>query len=78
MVEIIATAESISQAKALLDAGIDTLYIGEEDFGLRLPSSFSREEQKEVIEYAHQQGKKVNIALNAIMHPEKMKQLPEY
>lgn len=78
MVEIIATAESIAQAKALLDAGVDTLYIGEEDFGLRLPSSFSREEQKEVIEYAHQQGKKVNIALNAIMHPEKMKQVPKY
>ncbi|MGG5314463.1 peptidase U32 family protein [Enterococcus sp. AZ072] len=78
MIEIIATVESIDQAKALLNVGIDTLYIGEEEFGLRLPASFSRVEQKEVIEYAHQHGKKVNIALNAIMHPDKMKQVPEY
>lgn len=78
MVEIIATAESMAQAKALLAAGVDTLYIGEDDFSLRLPASFSREEQKELIEYAHQHGKQVNIAVNAIMHPERMKQVPEY
>ncbi|MGM0214259.1 peptidase U32 family protein [Enterococcus sp. AZ109] len=78
MVEIIATAESMTQAKALLAAGVDTLYIGEDDFSLRLPTSFSREEQKELIEYAHQQGKKVNIAVNAIMHPDRMKKVPEY
>ncbi|MBM7712261.1 peptidase U32 family protein [Enterococcus xiangfangensis] len=78
MIELIATAESMAQAEELLAAGVDTLYIGEETFGLRLPHSFSREEQQAVIEMAHAQGKKVNIAVNGIMHPDKMKLVPEY
>ncbi|MBL1224383.1 peptidase U32 family protein [Enterococcus sp. BWR-S5] len=78
MIEIIATAESIDQAKLLLTAGVDTLYIGEETFGLRLPASFSREEQKAIINFAHEAGKQVIVAVNGIMHPEKMKLIPEY
>jgi collagenase-like PrtC family protease len=78
MIELIATAESVEQAEALLLAGVDTLYIGEEMFGLRLPTSFSREEQRSLTEKAHAAGKKVTVALNGIMHPEKMKQVPEY
>ncbi|WP_086349440.1 peptidase U32 family protein [Candidatus Enterococcus clewellii] len=78
MIEIIATAESIDQAKLLLTAGVDTLYIGEETFGLRLPASFSREEQQVIIDLAHDAGKQVMIAVNGIMHPDKMKLLPEY
>jgi collagenase-like PrtC family protease len=78
MIELIATAESVEQAEALLLAGVDTLYIGEEMFGLRLPTSFSRDEQRSITEKAHAAGKKVTVALNGIMHPEKMKQVPEY
>ncbi|MGG5370757.1 peptidase U32 family protein [Enterococcus sp. AZ196] len=78
MIELIATAESIVQAEDLFAAGVDTLYIGEEAFGLRLSHSFSRDEQKTLIETAHAQGKKINIAVNGIMHPDKMKQIPEY
>ncbi|MTD41792.1 U32 family peptidase [Erwinia sp. CPCC 100877] len=78
MIEVIATAESMEQAEALLLAGVDTLYIGEETFGLRLPTSFSREEQRNITEKAHAAGKKVTAALNGIMHPEKMKKVPEY
>ena len=48
MVEIIATVESIEQAKQLLPY-VDTIFFGEETFGLRLPTSFSREEQSELI-----------------------------
>ncbi|MBP1047920.1 U32 family peptidase [Enterococcus sp. BWM-S5] len=78
MIEIIATAESIDQVKLLLTAGVDTLYIGEETFGLRLPASFSREEQKTIIALAHEAGKQVMVAVNGIMHPDKMKLIPEY
>lgn len=78
MIELIATAESIEQAEQLLEAGVDTLYIGEEMFGLRLPRSFSREEQRKITEIAHQAGKKVTVAVNAIMHPEKMLKVPAY
>ena len=78
MIELIATAESLDQAEKLLATGVDTLYIGEETFGLRLPTSFTREEQRKLVEKAHELGKKVTIALNGIMHPEKMKLVPEY
>lgn len=78
MIELIATAESIEQAEKLLDAGVDTLYIGEEMFGLRLPTSFSKKELQQITEMAHQAGKKVNVAVNGIMHPEKMEKIPHY
>ncbi|WP_195514408.1 peptidase U32 family protein [Enterococcus sp. 1001283B150225_161107_E12] len=78
MIEIITTIESMKQAEELLEAGADTLYFGEERFGLRLPASFTREEQRELVALAHRYGKKVNIAVNGIIHPEKMKKVPEY
>lgn len=78
MIEIITTIESMKQAEELLEAGVDTLYFGEERFGLRLPASFTREEQRELVALAHRYGKKVNIAVNGIIHPEKMKKVPEY
>ncbi|MEI3612810.1 peptidase U32 family protein [Pseudogracilibacillus sp. SO30301A] len=68
--EIKATAESVEQAKDLLDVGVDTLYVGNEAFGLRLPTSFSLKELKEIAEIAHKDGKKVCVAVNALMHNE--------
>lgn len=77
MVELITTVESIEQANKLLSVA-DTIVFGEEKFGLRLPHSFSREEQKELVESAHQAGRQAMVAVNGIMHPEKMKDVPEY
>ena len=59
-IKITATVESYEQAHKLLEAGVDTLYFGEEKFGLRLPTSFSREEQVALIELAHKHGKICN------------------
>lgn len=77
-IEIIATVESIKQAQSLLESGVDVLYFGEELFALRLPTYFSREEQQELVELAHRYNKKVTVAVNAIMHPEKMRLIPDY
>ena len=77
MVEIIATVESIEQAKQLLPY-VDTIFFGEETFGLRLPTSFSREEQSELIRLAQAEGKQAMAAVNGIMHPQKMTLVPEY
>ncbi|UEA31682.1 peptidase U32 family protein [Granulicatella elegans] len=78
MIELIATVESIQQAQALLEAGVDVLCFGEDLFGLRLPMSFSRDEQKELTELAHRYGKKVNVAVNAIFHNKGIAKVPEY
>ncbi len=78
MIELIATAESLEQAEALLDAGADRLYIGGHPFGLRLPQPLSLEQIEDVIKRAHQRGKKVTVSCNALMHNQQIAQLPDY
>lgn len=78
MIEITATAESIEQAKQLMAAGVDVIYAGEDKFGLRLPHSFEREELEELVKVVHEAGKKITVAVTGIMHPEKMKEIPDY
>lgn len=78
MIELIATAESIQQAKLLFEAGIDAIYVGEDDFGLRLPASFSIEELTELSKLAHSYEKKLIVALNAIMHNERIEKIIPY
>lgn len=78
MVEIITTAESVKQAKALIDADVDTLFIGNSTFGLRLPGSFSIDEMKHITNLAHEKNKKVLIAVNALMHNEHIEKIKPY
>lgn len=78
MIEITATVESFEQARELLSLDIDYLYLGDADFGLRLPKHFTRDEIETLVQLTHKNGKKVRVAVNAIMHPEKMLQLPDY
>ena len=77
MIELIATVESMAQAEELV-AVVDTIFFGEEEYGLRLPASFSRTEQAELVKLAHQAGKQAMVAVNGLMHPDKMQRLPEY
>ena len=52
---ITATAESIEQVKELLAAGVDRIYVGEENYGLRLPHNFTFDELREIaaVSYTH-------------------------
>lgn len=78
MIELIATVQSLSQAEALLEVGVDTLYFGQDEFGLRLGHSFSREDQARITQLAHAAERKVTVALNAIFHNEGIDTVPEY
>lgn len=78
MIELIATAESVTQGKALIDCGVDTLYIGEDFFGLRLPYSFSLEEIEELTTYAHQANKAICVAVNALFHQDRIGKVAPY
>ena len=78
MIQITATVESKEQAKALLEAGVDTLYAGGSVYGLRLPQSFTLEELKELVELTKEYDAKLVVPLNAIMHPEKMSHILSY
>lgn len=75
---ITATAESIEQAKDLLDLGVDRIYVGEGQFGLRLPKNFTYEELRELADLVHSQGKALTVAVNALMHQGMMDQIKPY
>ncbi|QOR65629.1 U32 family peptidase [Cytobacillus suaedae] len=76
--ELLLTPTSVSDIVPLIDAGADAFVIGEQKFGLRLAGEFSREEVKEVVSLAHESGKKVYVAMNALFHNEKVEELGEY
>lgn len=78
MTQIIATAESVEQAEKLLDVGVDQLYIGNDEYGLRLPKSFTKEEIEQITKLAHEQKRKVLIAVNGLMHNEQIESIPSY
>lgn len=69
---ITATAESIDQVKELLATGVDRIYVGEEDYGLRLPHNFTYEELRQIAELVHDAGKELTVACNALMHQDMM------
>lgn len=75
---ITATAESIVQAKALIDAGVDRIYVGEADYGLRLPKNFTHEELREIADLVHGASKELTVAVNALMHQEMMNHIKPY
>ncbi len=69
---ITATAESIEQVKDLLEAGVDRIYIGEADYGLRLPHNFTYDDIREIAALVHTAGKELTVAANALLHQEMM------
>ncbi len=55
---ITATAESIEQVIGqLLEAGVDRIYVGEKDFGLRLPTTFSYERLRTIANHRSETSK---------------------
>lgn len=67
-ITITATAESLEQVKELLEAGVDRIYVGEADYALRLPKTFTYEELRQIAELVHEAGKELTVAANALMH----------
>ncbi len=78
-IELLAPAGSLEKLKTSILFGVDAVYCGGLNFGLRAGAdNFSVEELKEGIEFAHQRDKKVYMTLNMIPHNEELAQLPEY
>ena len=75
---ITATAESVDQVRELLAAGVDRIYVGEEDYGLRLPKNFTFDELREIAKLLHAAGKEVTVAANALMHHEMMDKIKPF
>lgn len=78
-VELLAPAGSLAKLKYALVYGADAVYIGGEEFSLRVAAkNFTNVEIKEGIEFAHNLGKKVYITANIIPHNDDIKKFPEF
>ncbi len=78
-IELLAPAGSLTKLKYAIEYGADAVYIGGEEFSLRVASqNFTLPEIKEGIEYAHARGRKVYITANIIPHNEDLKDFPDF
>ena len=78
-VELLAPAGSLTKLKYAIEYGADAVYIGGEEFSLRVASqNFTLPEIEEGIEYAHKRGKKVYITANIIPHNDDLKEFPSF
>lgn len=79
MIELLAPAGDLEKLKVAIDYGADACYIGGEVFGLRVASaSFTPEDIREGLDYAHARGKRVYLVLNIIPHNQDMTDLTKY
>ncbi|WP_338470340.1 peptidase U32 family protein [Niallia sp. XMNu-256] len=76
--ELLVTPVSIHDILPLIEAGADAFLVGEQKFGLRLAGEFPRDDIKKAVEIAHEHGKKVYVAMNALFHNDKLPELPGY
>lgn len=76
--ELLVTPTGLDDIIPLIEAGADAFVIGEQRYGLRLAGEFNRDEVKQAIQLAHERGKKVYVAMNAIFHNDKVDELSDY
>jgi len=76
--ELLVTPTTIEDIIPLAEAGADAFVVGEQRYGLRLAGEFNRDQVQKAIELAHEQGKKVYVAMNAIFHNERIPELADY
>ncbi|WHH61630.1 U32 family peptidase [Petroclostridium sp. X23] len=77
--ELLAPAGNLDKLKMAILYGADAVYLGGEEFGLRVAAdNFNMEQMKEGIAFAHERGKKVYVTVNIIPHNEDLEGLPEY
>ncbi|MCQ2536084.1 MAG: U32 family peptidase [Lachnospiraceae bacterium] len=69
--ELLAPAGNINIAKAVINAGADAVYLGGQKFNARIyAGNLSEEELCDVLDYAHDFGRKIYLTLNTL-HLEK-------
>lgn len=78
-VELLAPAGNLEKAKIAIYYGCDAVYVGGKEFSLRArASNFTRDDLKELCEFAHERNKKVYVTCNIIPHDEDFIGLDNY
>lgn len=77
--ELLAPAGSLTKLKIAITYGADAVYVGGEEFSLRVAAeNFSPEELAEGVRFAHERGKKVYLTANIIPHNEDISEYEEF
>ena len=77
--ELLAPAGSLAKLKIAITYGADAVYVGGEEFSLRVAAeNFTPEELAEGVEFAHNRGKKVYLTANIIPHNEDICRYEEF
>ena len=76
--ELLATAASLEEAAALLDAGATALLVGDDRFGMRLAGHFTLEDTAAVVQLAHARAAKVYVSINGLIPNTMLEELPAY
>ena len=76
--ELLCPAGDLTRLKAAIHFGADAVYLAGETMGMRAAShNFSLPQLAEGVEYAHERGKKVYLACNAMLRNHHFDALPE-
>lgn len=78
-VELLAPAGDMTRAKMALDYGADAIYLGGKDFSLRAHAiNFTDDEMRQIVNLAHNRGKKVYVTVNIIPRNNDFAQIIDY
>lgn len=78
-IELLAPAGSINIGFEALKAGADAVYIGGNKFGARASALSCNENNfKDLLNFAHDNNKKIYITLNTLIKENELKELPEF
>lgn len=73
-IELLAPAKNLEAAMAAIDYGADAIYMGAERFGARRAAGNTTEDIARAVEYAHQYGARVHVALNTLLFDNELKE----
>lgn len=77
--ELLAPAGSLEKLKTAVRYGADAVYFAGQSFGLRAAAdNFTDGEIFEGLDFAHRHGAKAYVVLNAFLHDEELKRLPQF
>jgi len=76
--ELLLPAGTLDRLKTAFMYGADAVYAGMPAVSLRNKTSFTFDEMKEGIDYAHNLGKKVYLAMNLFTHNHDIPKLAEF
>ena len=73
-IELLAPAKNLEAAIAAIDYGADAIYMGAERFGARRAAGNTTDDIARAVEYAHQYGARVHVALNTLLFDNELKE----